>query len=153
MFICLSSLMTSNQNSKFNKVLKDNKDACEYRINQRHHCKPNIFFLLNFLIFFLFNYKWFLNYSIRSNMKFITQSNKQSILPPNLKLTLSSMFKKIYVRIKDKSWNERTREMERKHLIWWWTPQAISCKMVRYSKQNKRKLIYTTDVKFQRGSN
>ena len=33
-FICLSSLMTSNQSSKFNKIFKDKKDACEYRINQ-----------------------------------------------------------------------------------------------------------------------
>ena len=146
MFICLSSLMTSNHSSKFNKILKDNKDVCEYNINQIHHCKPNKFFFLN-------ENKWFLNYSTRSNIKFITQSNKQSILPHNLKLTLSSIFKQIYVRIKDKSWNERTREKERKHLIWWWTPQAISCKMVRYLKQNKRKPIYTIDVKFQRGSN
>jgi hypothetical protein len=119
-FICLSLLMTSNQSSKFNKILKDNKDACEYSINQRHHCKPNIFFFflfLNFLIFFLNENKWFLNYSTRSNTKFITQSNKQSILPLNLKLTLSSIFKQMYVRIKDKSRNERTREKGRKHLI------------------------------------
>ena len=79
---------------------------------------------------------------------------KQTInTPPNLKLTLSSMFKQMNVRIKDNSWNKRTKEKERKHLIWWWTPQAISCKMVRYPKPNKRKLIYTIDVKFQRGSN
>ena len=56
-FICLSSLMTSNQSSKFNKILKDNKDACEYNINQRHHCKPN-----NFFYFFINESKWFLNY-------------------------------------------------------------------------------------------
>jgi hypothetical protein len=51
-FICLSSLMTSNQSSKFNKILKDNKDACEYSINQRHHCKPNKFFSFSYYYFF-----------------------------------------------------------------------------------------------------
>ena len=89
-FICLSSLMISNQSSKFNKILKDNKNTCESSINQRYHCKPNIFIFfflfLNFLIWFDFIYinesKWFLNYSTRSNTKFISQSNKQSILSP-----------------------------------------------------------------------
>ena len=65
---------------------------------------------------------------------------KQTINTPlNLKLILFSMFKQMYVRIKDKSWNERTREKEIKHIIWWWTPQAISCKMVRYPKQKQKK--------------
>ena len=41
------------------------------------------------------------------------------------------------MRIKDKSLNESTREKERKHMILWRTPQAISCKKVRYPKQNK----------------
>ena len=140
MFICLSSLMTSNQSSKFNKILKDNKDACEYSINQRHHCKPNnfSFLFLSFLFFFFFfNYKMDSKLINKKQHK-VHHTIKQTInTPPNLKLTLYSMFKQMYVRIKDKSWNERTREKERKHLIWWWTPQAISCKMVRNPKQNK----------------
>ena len=37
--------------------------------------------------------------------------------PPNLKLTLSSMFKQMHVRTKDTSLNKTTREKERKHLI------------------------------------
>ena len=53
--------MTPNQSSKFNKILKDNKDACEYSINQRHHCKPIKKFFFSF--FFSINEsKWFLNY-------------------------------------------------------------------------------------------
>ena len=137
MFICLSSLMTSNQSSKFNKILKDNKDACEYSINQRHHCKPNkkIFFCF----FFFFNYKM-VSKLINKKQHKVHHTIKQTINTPlNLKLILFSMFKQMYVRIKDKSWNERTREKERKHPIWLWTPQAISCKMVRYPKQKQNK--------------
>ena len=62
-FICLSSLMISNQSPEFNQILKDNNEACEYSINQRHHCKPNNFFFLFLIFFFLINEsKWFLNY-------------------------------------------------------------------------------------------
>ena len=111
-FIFLSSLKISNQSSKFNKILKDNKDACEYRINQIHHCKPNNFFFL-----FLNENKWFLNYSTKNNTSFITQSNKTINTPPNLKLTLSSMCKQMHVSTTDKSLNKSTREKERKHLI------------------------------------
>jgi hypothetical protein len=74
---------------------------------------------------------------------------KQTInTSPNLKLTLSSMFKQIYVRIKDKSLNERIRKKERKNLIVGPTPQAISCKMVRYPKQ-KQKQNKLTNVQLQ----
>jgi hypothetical protein len=47
-----------------------------------------------------------------------SSSNNQTInIPPNLKLTLSSMFKQMQVRTRYKSLNESTREKERKHLI------------------------------------
>ena len=89
--------MTSNQSSKFNKILKDNKDACEYsinQINQRHHCKPNNFYLFIFLI--KNESKWFLNYQQEEHK--VHYTIKQTInTPPNLKLTLSSMFKQMYV--------------------------------------------------------
>ena len=141
MFICLSSLMTSIQSSKFNKILKDNKDTCEYSINQRHHCKPIFFFFSFSQIFFIFLlWKQIVSKLLNKKQHKVYHAIKQTINTPlNLKLTLSSMFKQMYVRIKDKSWNERIREKERKHVIWWWTPQVISCKMVRYPKQKQNK--------------
>ena len=46
-----------------------------------------------------------------------SSSNNQTInTPPNLKLTLSSMFKQMQVRTRYKSLNESTREKERNHL-------------------------------------
>ena len=108
--------MISNQSSEFNQILKDNNEACEYSINQTHHCKPNnFFFLLIFLNFFFNENKWYLY-----TQQEVTQSssNNQTInTPPNLKLTLSSMFKQMHVRTRYKSLNESTREKERKHMI------------------------------------
>jgi hypothetical protein len=46
----------------------------------------------------------------------------------------------MYVRKKNKSLNERIRKKERKHLIVGPTPQAISCKMVRYPKQKTKQI-------------
>jgi hypothetical protein len=120
-FICLSSPMTSNQSSKFNKILKDNKDACEYSINQRHHCQTIFFFSFSqfsdfFFIIYINESKWFLNYQQEQHK--VHHKIKQTInTPPNLKLTLSSMFKQMYVRTRYKSLNESTREKERKYLI------------------------------------
>jgi hypothetical protein len=88
-FICLSSLMTPNQSSKFNKILKDNKDACEYSINQRHHCKPNKFFFFFFFSFFfsINESKWFLNYQQKTTQSSShNQTNNQ--YSPQLKVDI-----------------------------------------------------------------
>ena len=91
MFIYLSSLMTSNQSLKFNKILKHNKDACEYSINQRHHCKPNNFFFFFFSIFWFFFFKWKQMVSKLLNKKQhkIHHAIKQTInTPPQLKVDI-----------------------------------------------------------------
>ena len=100
--------MTSNQSSKFNKIFKDKKDACEYRINQD--------IIANQRTSFSYFFDFFLNY-LQEQHKVHHTIKKTINTPPNLKWTLSSMFKHMYVRIKDKSFNESTREKERKHLI------------------------------------
>ncbi len=56
--------------------------------------------------------------STKNNTKFIKQSKQTINTPPNLKLTLSSMFKQMLVSTRDKSLNESARENERKHVIY-----------------------------------
>ena len=89
--------MTLNQSSKFNKILKDNKDACEYSINQRHHCKPNnfFFFLIKTMVSKLLNKKQHeVHYTIKQTI------NQYS---PQLKVDIVLNVQTKYVRLKDKS--------------------------------------------------
>ena len=53
---------------------------------------------------------------------------------PQLKCDIVLNVQKIWILV-----NESARGKERKHIMLWWTPQAISCKMVRNPKQKQNK--------------
>ena len=80
MFICLSSLMISNESSEFNQILKNNKDACDiaFSSNKSKTSLQTKQFYFLFLFFYIYKWKQMVSkLSTRNNTKFI----KQSILP------------------------------------------------------------------------
>ena len=117
-FICLRSLMNLNQSSKFNKILKDSKDACEYNINQKHPCKPNkfffFFFFFSFLFFLINESKWHIYTQLEATQ---SSSNNQHFPQPKVDIVLNVQTNSCENKIQVFEWKYKGKGREKPDIM------------------------------------